>query len=105
MRLGGFLVAPVEVEGAIMRLDEIDQAQVVAVSLAKGARPVAFVILAAGAQLDEQAVIDHCAETLARFKCPVRVVAVDEFPVTDGPNGVKIQRNKLREMGAALLTP
>ena len=50
MRLGGFLVAPVEVEGAIMRLDEIDQAQVVAVSLAKGARPVAFVILAAGAQ-------------------------------------------------------
>lgn len=103
MRLGGFLVAPAEVEGAIMRLDAIDQAQVVAVGREQGARPVAFVILAHGAELDEQAVIDHCAETLARFKCPVRVVALDEFPVTDGPNGVKIQRTKLREMGATLL--
>ena len=61
-------------------------------------------ILAPGVQLDEQAVIDHCAEILARFKCPVRVVAVDEFPVTDGPNGVKIQRAKLRSMGEALLS-
>jgi fatty-acyl-CoA synthase len=104
MRLGGFLVAPAEVEGAIMRFDEIDQAQVVAVEREQGARPVAFVILAPGVQLDEQAVIDHCAEILARFKCPVRVVAVDEFPVTDGPNGVKIQRAKLRSMCEALLS-
>jgi len=103
MRLSGFLVAPAEVEGAIMRLDAIDQAQVVAVGREQGARPVAFVILAPGAELDEQVVIDHCAETLARFKCPVRVMAIDEFPVTDGPNGVKIQRTKLREMGALLL--
>ncbi len=104
MRLGGFLVAPAEVEGAIMQLAEIDQAQVVAVGLERGARPVAFVIMAGGAALDEQAVIDHCSSALARFKCPVRVVAVDAFPVTDGPNGMKIQRTKLRDMGAGLLT-
>jgi len=103
MRLGGFLVAPTEVEGAIIELPGIDQAQVVAVDRPTGARPVAFVILAAGATLDEQAVIDHCRRTLARFKSPVRVVAVDEFPVTDGPNGVKIQRAKLRDLGAELL--
>ena len=104
MRLGGFLVAPAEVEGVIMQLAEIDQAQVVAVGLETGARPVAFVILSEGAVLDEQAVIEHCAAHVARFKCPVRVVAIDEFPVTDGPNGVKIQRAKLRSMGEALLT-
>ncbi len=103
MRLGGFLVAPAEVEGTITQLPEIDQAQVVAVGLEGGARPVAFVILAVGATLDAQAVIDHCASRLARFKCPVRVVALDEFPVTDGPNGVKIQRTKLRDIGAELL--
>lgn len=103
MRLGGFLVAPAEVEGTLMRLDEIDQAQVVAVGREQGARPVAFVIPAAGAEIDEAHVIEHCGATLARFKCPVRVVTVDEFPVTDGPNGVKIQRAKLRDMGAALL--
>lgn len=104
MRLGGFLVAPAEVEGAIMQLDEIDQAQVVAVGREQGARPVAFVILSPGADLDEQRVIDHCAGVLARFKCPVRVVAIDAFPVTDGPNGVKIQRTKLRSMGEELLS-
>jgi len=103
MRLGGFLVAPAEVEGVMMQRSEIDQAQVVAVGREQGARPVAFVIIAAGAALDEQAVIDHCALSLARFKCPVRVMAVNEFPITDGPNGVKIQRAKLRSMGEALL--
>lgn len=103
MRLGGYLVAPTEIEATIMTLDEIAQAQVVAVDREQGARPVAFVILEPDAQLDEQAVIDHCAATLARFKCPVRVVAVDEFPTTNGPNGVKIQRAKLRIMGADLM--
>lgn len=103
MRLGGFLVAPAEVEGVLMQLPAIDQAQVVAVGREQGARPVAFVITAAGETLDEQAAIDHCAATLARFKCPVRVVAIEEFPVTDGPNGVKIQRAKLRTQGEALL--
>lgn len=103
LRLGGFLVAPTEIEGVLMQLPEIDQAQVVAVGLEKGARPVAFVIAAPDAPVDEAAAIDHCASVLARFKCPVRVVAVDDFPVTDGPNGVKIQRTKLRDMAADLL--
>jgi fatty-acyl-CoA synthase len=48
-------------------------------------------------------VIEHCASTLAKFKCPVRVVTVGEFPVTDGPNGVKIQRAKLRDIATELL--
>ena len=103
MRLGGFLVAPAEVEGVLMTLPAVDQAQVVAVGRESGARPVAFVILAPGCELDERQVIDHCAQTLAKFKCPVRVAALDAFPVTDGPNGVKIQRAKLRAMGEQLL--
>jgi len=104
MRLGGFLVAPTEIEGVLMEFDAIDQAQVVAVDLEGGARPVAFVIAAPGASVDEQDAIAHCGESLARFKCPVRVVTVDKFPVTDGPNGVKVQRAKLRTRGQELLT-
>jgi len=103
MRLGGFLVAPAEIEGVLMQHLAIDQAQIVAVDRQQGARPVAFVILVAGSELDEDAVIAHCADRLARFKCPVRVLALDSFPVTDGPNGVKIQRTKLRAMGQELL--
>jgi len=103
LRLGGFLVAPAEIEGVLMSYPCIEQAQVVAVGLEAGARPVAFVITDDGVEVDEQAVIEHCAATLARFKCPVQVVRVDEFPVTDGPNGVKIQRSELRRRGERLL--
>jgi fatty-acyl-CoA synthase len=39
-----------------------------------------------------------CAAQLARFKLPQRIVALQEFPTTDGPNGRKVQRAKLREM-------
>ncbi|MEM7093548.1 MAG: AMP-binding protein [Actinomycetota bacterium] len=102
MRLGGFLVAPTEIEGVLLGVDGIEQAQVVAAGTDRGTRPVAFVITD-GTALDESAAIAHCGETLARFKCPVRVVPVDAFPVTDGPNGVKIQRTELRRRAEALL--
>lgn len=103
LRLGGFLVAPAEIEGVLCQRPEIAEAQVVAVDLVSGARPVAFVIPVDGAELDEAAIISHCQAQLAKFKSPVRVVGVDAFPVTDGPNGVKIQRNRLRDQALALV--
>lgn len=103
MRLGGFLVAPAEIETTLQELDAIDQAQVVAVDLPQGARPVAFVIAQPGMTVDEAAAIDHCRVRLATFKAPIHVVTVDEFPVTDGPNGIKIQRTKLRDQAIALI--
>lgn len=103
MRLGGFLVAPAEIETVLMQHGEIDQAQVVAVDQELGTRPVAFVITTSAKPVDEAEVIAHCNETLARFKCPIRVIAVDAFPVTEGPNGVKIQRAELRRLGEQLV--
>ena len=103
MRLGGFLVAPAEIEAAILELAEIVAAQVVAVDLSAGSRPVAFVLMAAGETLNEHRVITHCQATLAKFTSPVRVVALEAFPVTDGPNGVKIQRAQLRSQAKDLL--
>lgn len=102
MRLGGFLVAPAEVEAVLIELDSVEAAQVVAVALEAGTRPVAFVVAAEGASVDEREAIVHCHQKLAKFKSPVRVVTVDDFPVTDGPNGVKIQRAELRRMAEAL---
>ena len=102
MRLGGFLVAPTEVESVLIELPSVEAAQVVAVSLPDGTRPVAYVIAAPGASVDEAEAIAHCQSSLAKFKSPVRVVTIDEFPVTDGPNGVKIQRAELRRMALAL---
>ncbi len=109
LRLGGFLVAPVEIEEVILQLSEIEEAQVVSINTKDGTRPVAFVIEQAGLSAATQdqleaTVIEHCNNQLAKFKCPVRVISLDEFPATDGPNGVKIQRGKLREMAEASVT-
>lgn len=102
LRLGGFLVAPAEIEGVLTEVPEVAAAQVVAVERPGGARPVAFVIAAAGATVDEAAAMAHCRERLAIYKCPVRVVTIDEFPTTPSANGTKIQKVKLRALAEAL---
>lgn len=104
LRLSGFLVNPEEIEDRIADLPEIAAAQVVEVGTVKGNRPVAFVVLEPGAALDEATVIAHCRGGLAAFKAPIRVVALDAFPTTQGPNGPKIQRTALREMASRLGT-
>jgi fatty-acyl-CoA synthase len=104
MRLGGFLVSPEEIEAVIQTAPGVAAVQVVAA--ANGAAdpvPVAFVLPAGGALFDEAALRARCREQLARFKVPVRIVAVEAFPTVDSPNGPKIQKVRLREMAEALL--
>ena len=75
----------------------------VAVDLPTGARPVAFVIAPHG--FDRDAAMDLCRTKLAKYKVPVRIIAIDEFPVTPSANGDKIQRTKLRDLATAALRP
>lgn len=94
LRLGGFLVAPEEIEGFLAAQPGVTAAQVVA----HGGRAVAFVIPGPG--FDAAALMAACAASLAKFKLPARIVPLDEFPTTDGPNGRKVQRARLRELAA-----
>jgi len=107
LRLGGFLVSPAEIESVLLEFDEIADVQVVTVSLSEGVRPVAMVIPSQSngqaAPIDETAVIAHCQQRLARFKAPIRIVPVAEFPVTLSANGTKIQRNKLQQMAQTIV--
>lgn len=103
LRLGGFLVSPAEIEAVVQEAPGIAACQVVAVARTGGLVPVAFVLVQDGANLDEAKVIAHASSKLARYKVPVRVVAIDAFPVTPGANATKIQKGKLREMAEALL--
>lgn len=103
LRLGGFLVAPEEIIEVITSLPGIREAQVVAVERPGGTRPVAFVITEDGTDADSDTVIAACRERLARFKVPVTVITVPAFPITDGPNGVKIRLTELRDLAAAAL--
>lgn len=97
MRLGGFLVAPGEIEDELKSYPGVADAQVVAVDLKGQARCVAFVI-PAGAPPAQETVIARLRDRLAGYKVPARIYVVDSFPITDSANGVKIQRAKLRAM-------
>jgi fatty-acyl-CoA synthase len=97
MRLGGFLVAPGEIEDELKTCNGVADAQVVAVDLKGQARCVAFVIPAKEPPLQET-LLAHLRERLAGYKVPARIYFVDAFPVTDSANGVKIQRARLRAM-------
>lgn len=99
LRLGGFLVAPADIETVLLELEAIREAQVVTVDLPTGTRPVAFVV--ADETFNEAVTIDHCRERMARYKVPIRVLALEAFPVTPSANGNKIQVVKLRELAAA----
>jgi len=97
MRLGGFLVAPGEIEDELKSCAGVADAQVVAVDLKGQARCAAFVI-PAGDPPRQEALTAHLRERLAGYKLPARIYVVDAFPVADSANGVKIQRARLRAM-------
>jgi len=105
IRLGGYLVAPAEIEEVIKALPGVAAAQVVAVDLAGKTRAVAFVIAgeATASSLTEDGLIGHVAAQLAAYKVPARVWFLDAFPVVLSANGTKIQRHRLREMALARL--
>jgi fatty-acyl-CoA synthase len=104
LRLRGYLVDPAEIEEHLGGHPGVDLAQVIGVAIAgEGDVPVAFVRLREGASLREEDLLEHCRRSLAGYKVPRRVLLVDEFPVTAGPNGVKIQKAKLRETAAELV--
>jgi fatty-acyl-CoA synthase len=97
MRLGGFLVAPGEIEDELKSCAGVADAQVVAVDLKGQARCVAFII-PVGTSPQQEVLTARLRERLAGYKVPARIYVVDAFPVTDSANGVKIQRAKLRTM-------
>ena len=98
IRLGGYLVSPAEIEETLRTIPGVGDVQVVAVAIAGQPRAVAFVVPAPGAAPREADIIAAAAAQMAGFKVPARVWFVDAFPTTDSPNGLKIQRARLRDM-------
>jgi fatty-acyl-CoA synthase len=104
MRLGGYLVSPEEIEAVIQAQPGVAAVQVVAASGGDADPvPVAFVRPVNGAELEGACLRTRCLEQLARFKVPQLIVVVEAFPIVESPNGVKVQRVRLRESAEALL--
>ena len=99
LRLGGYLVDPQEVEEQLQEHPSVEIAQLVGVwREQKGDVPVAFVRLRSGTRADEPELLGFLRHRMASYKVPHRVLFVDEFPSTDGANGRKIQKSRLREI-------
>ena len=97
MRLGGFLVAPGEIEDELKACAGVADAQVVAIEIDGQARCAAFII-ADGEAPEPEPLLAQLRKRLAGYKVPARIFFIDAFPVTDSANGIKIQRGKLRAM-------
>lgn len=80
--VSGFNVYPAEVEDVVMIMPGVRECAVVGVPHPHTGEAVkAFVVVEPGMAYEEDAVIEHCARHLARYKCPQKVNFVDELPV------------------------
>jgi acyl-coenzyme A synthetase/AMP-(fatty) acid ligase len=96
-------VSPMEVEARLLAHPAVAQAVVVAAPDADSLeKPVAYVVLAAGALVTEGELIEHCRQGLPSFKRPRAIVFTDAFPTT--ATG-KIRRVELRTLAASVLRP
>ncbi|TLK52747.1 long-chain-fatty-acid--CoA ligase [Glutamicibacter sp. V16R2B1] len=78
---GGFNVSPTEVEAALRQHADVADAAAFGEPLARGGEMVvAAVELNEGAQLDEQALREHCRGLLAAYKVPRKIRQVEELP-------------------------
>jgi len=95
--VSGFNVFPAEVEEVLLEHPGVAEAGVVGVNHPYSGEAVkAYVVPTPGRHLEEDEVIEFCAERLARYKCPTSVSFVDQIP--QGLVG-KVLRRELR--GAA----
>ena len=79
--VSGFNVYPAEVEEVLAEHPGVAEVAVVGVPHPHSGEAVkAYVVAEAGVHLDEEQLIAHCADNLARYKCPNKILFVDELP-------------------------
>ncbi len=92
--VSGFNVYPAEVEDVILEHPDIEGCAVIGVPHPYSGESVkAYVVVAPDKFVEEDSLIAFCAERLARYKCPEKVMFVDDLPTALGG---KILRRALR---------
>jgi len=92
--VSGFNVFPAEVEQALEAHPGVQEVAVVGVPHPHTGEAVkAFVVQVPGHHVEEDELIDFCGTRLARYKCPSKIMFVDELP--HGRTG-KLLRRELR---------
>ena len=79
--MSGFNVYPAEVEEVLIEHPGVEACAVVGVPHPYSGEAVkAYVVVAPGRSVEEDEIIAFCADHLARYKCPEKVMFVDELP-------------------------
>jgi fatty-acyl-CoA synthase len=95
IKTGGENVASREVEETIYRLPQVSEVAVIGLPDARWIEAVtAIVVVKEGQTLTSEAVVAHCAQSMAHFKVPKRVIFVDSLP--KNPSG-KLLKRELRQ--------
>ncbi len=90
--VSGFNVYPAEVEDVLGAHPAVAEVGVIGVPHPHTGEAVkAFVVLTPGASIDEDSLIEHTRDHLARYKCPSKVLFVDELP--RNANGKLVRRD------------
>jgi len=80
---GGYNVYPRNIEEVLYQHPAVQEAGVVGMlDEYRGETVIAFVVLKAGSTATEQEIIDHCAENMAKYKVPSKVVFRSTLPMT-----------------------
>jgi fatty-acyl-CoA synthase len=97
LKIGGFNVAPQEVEAYLRTHPAVADVAVTGLPDARlGEVVVAFVQKRADSALDEDAMRTFCQGHIANYKVPKHVAVVDALPYHTAANGSKLRRDVLR---------
>lgn len=92
---GGAKIYPSEIDALLVSMTEIREAATVGVPDAVyGEVAVSYVVPKENAEFSSEKILNRCRELLPSYKCPSKIIAIDEIPKT--PSG-KIMRRVLTE--------
>lgn len=100
--VSGFNVYPLEVEETLLAHPDVLEAAVVGVPHPHTGEAVkAYVVRREGSAVDEETLIEHSLDLLARYKCPSKVIFVDVLPRNASGKLVRRQLDDALRAGAA----
>ena len=104
IKSGGEWISSVDLENHIVALPGVAQACAVAQPHPRWTeRPIILIVTEAGAEVEVQSIIDHCASRFAKWQLPDDVLFVDSIPLTTTGNmSKKSVRAKLEADGYLL---
>ncbi len=79
INLGGFKVAPLEVEETVMKVPFVDECLLIPTTIANNTALKLLIVLKDGEELDEGAIRNIIAENLEPYKMPKRIEVIDEI--------------------------